>query len=403
MRDAPDVVAFALAVVVVVSAVALPVSALGGPTMATDGGTEQVAPQTAGNGTTNGTESLAPGQRLAGVVGVQGAEIDGELEERTLATRVSRAESNESKAAVVATELNTARDRLQRLRETQTDLREARQSGDISRGEYRARMAVTAAQIRAVQTQLDSSEAVSRDLPAAALEARGVNREELDRLRADADELRGPEVAEIARDVAGDDEGRELDPERGPDELPEPARDDDEDEEDEEDENADDAGRPDDPGNGNASASGNRSTGAGPPDDAGQSDEADDDAPGNSGEAGDGEDAPGNSREAGNSDDGEDGDASPGNSGHSDDAGNSGEDAPGNSGEAGNSDDGDDGDDSPGNSGNSDDAGNDDSTDDDGDDAGNSGNSDDDGDDAPGNSGNDGDSDDSPGNRGGNR
>jgi len=204
-RDVPDVVVFALVVVVTVSVVALPASALGGATTTAttatattaDGG---VAPQTT-NDSVNESETLAPGQRLAGVVGVQGAEIDGELEERTLATRVDRAGSNTSKAGVVATELNTARERLHNLRETQTALREARRSGDISTGEYRARMAITAAQIRTVRTQLDSSEAVTRDLPDAALEARGVNREEIDRLREDADDLRGPEVAEIARQV----------------------------------------------------------------------------------------------------------------------------------------------------------------------------------------------------------
>ncbi|MFB6256548.1 MAG: hypothetical protein ABEH58_07475 [Haloplanus sp.] len=330
MRDVPDVVAFALAAIAIVSAVALPVSALGvptaGATTAIDGETEQMAPQTTGNGTANGTDSLAPGQRLAGVVGVQGAEIDGELEERTLASRVSRAESNESKAAVVATELNAARNRLQQLREIQTDLREARRSGNISVGEYRARMAVTAARIRAVQTQLDSSGAVSRDLPDAALEAHGVNREELDRLRANADELRGPEMAEIAREVAGDDEGREFDPERGPGELPEPARDDEEDNsENDESESADDTGRPDDPDNGNTE-SGNRSTSAGPPDDAGQSNEANGEDPGNSGEAGD-NDNPDSSGEAG---DGE---------GNSGDAGSSDDNA-GPSGDSGNDDDG---------------------------------------------------------------
>ncbi|AXG05201.1 hypothetical protein DU500_01480 [Haloplanus rubicundus] len=410
-RDVPDVVAFALVVVVTVSAVALPASALGGATATAtvttaDGG---VAPQTT-NGSANGSETLAPGQRLAGVVGVQGAEIDGELEERTLATRVDRAESNTSKAAVVATELNTARERLRNLRETQTALREARRSGDISTGEYRARMAITAAQIRSVRTKLDSSEAVTRDLPDAALEARGVNREEIDRLREDADELRGPEVAEIARQVAGDDEDDRENAERtGPPEdagngdgnaertgPPEDAGNGDG--------NAERTGPPEDTGNGDGNAgAGNRSETAGPPDEARNGEEDDsEDGPGNSDDAGNSGDSPGNSDDAGNGDGVED-DGSDDGPGNSDDAGNGddsdangdgSDDSPGNSDDAGNGDDSDaNGDGSDDSSGNADGAGNDDDSDDS---PGNSGDAGDgDGSDGAGND------DDSPGNSGG--
>ncbi|WP_248895189.1 DUF7096 domain-containing protein [Haloplanus halobius] len=200
-REVPDVVVFALVVAVAVGMVAAPVSAL-----TTD--RAGVAPQTtataeAGGNESASNESLAPGQRLAGVVGVQGAEIDGELEERTFEARVSRARSNASKAAVVATEVNDIRDRLQTLRERQERLREAYQSGNISTGEYHARMAVTSAELRTVRNQIDSNERVARDLPEAALEARGVNRTELDRLRNETNELQGPEVAALARQIAG--------------------------------------------------------------------------------------------------------------------------------------------------------------------------------------------------------
>jgi len=368
-RDVPDVVVFALVVVVTVSVVALPASALGGattPATATtaDGG---VAPQTT-NDSANESETLAPGQRLAGVVGVQGAEIDGELEERTLATRVDRAESNTSKAGVVATALNTARERLRNLRETQIALREARRAGDISTGEYRARMAITAAQIRTVRTQLDSSEAVTRDLPDAALEARGVNREEIDRLREDADDLRGPEVAKIARQVAGNGErGPPEDAgngERGPPEdagngergPPEDAGNGERGPP--EDAGNGERGPPEDADKGNGDAgSGNRSETAGPPAEAEDDEEGDDsdDSPGNSGDAGndDSDDSPGNSGDAGN----DDSDDSPGNSG---DAGNDdSDDSPGNSGDAGNGD----GSSGGGNDGGSDDAGNGDGSD----------------------------------------
>ncbi|MFC7172556.1 hypothetical protein ACFQL0_02585 [Haloplanus litoreus] len=108
---------------------------------ATANGTETAenGTEAAENGTTTSTsdaganESVAPGQQLAGVVGVQGAEIESEIGERSFSTRVSRAESNTSKAAVVATEVNQARDRLASLRERQERLREAYQSGNSPR------------------------------------------------------------------------------------------------------------------------------------------------------------------------------------------------------------------------------------------------------------------------------
>ncbi|MFB6195934.1 MAG: hypothetical protein ABEI80_07160, partial [Haloplanus sp.] len=222
-RDVPNVVVFALVVAVAVGTVALPASALAGSgaTADTDAATGVVAQTTAngtgttGSGASASDESLEPGQQLAGVIGVQDAEIDGELKERTLATRVSRAESSPSKAAVVATELNQVRERLRTLRETQERLREARRSGELSRGEYRARMAITSAEIRTVRSMIVATEQVTRTLPAAALESKGVKRSEIDRLRRTADELRGPEIAEIAREIAGESAGRELAPGRG--------------------------------------------------------------------------------------------------------------------------------------------------------------------------------------------
>jgi hypothetical protein len=353
MRDVPNVVVFAVVVVTVVGAVAMPVSALGvsfSPVVSdTDTTTDEALPQTTDNGTetagasdgSDGNASVEPGQRLAGVVGVQGAEIAGEMSERSLATRVSRADSNASKAAVVASDANQIRDRLADLRDRQQRLREAHRSGEISTGEFRARMAVTGAQVRSLRTQIDANAAVSRDLPDGALESSGVDRTELDRLRDDADELRGPEVAEMAREIAGENPGREIDPERGPGELPEPARGDDksEDEEDEEDDEDDETGPPEGAGNGDRQQG--TDDGRGNSDDAGK---------GNADDSGDGR---GNSDDAGkgNADDSDGSDdAGGGDSGGSDGNGNSGDgnSGDGNSGD-GNSGDGNSGD---GNSGN---------------------------------------------------
>mgnify|MGYP000616264146 CR=1 FL=1 len=59
---------------------------------------------------------VAPGAKLAGVVAVQGAEINGEVASRAFGQRVAAAATNDSKAAVVAAELNTSQERLETLR-----------------------------------------------------------------------------------------------------------------------------------------------------------------------------------------------------------------------------------------------------------------------------------------------
>ena len=88
---------------------------------------------------------------------------------------------------------------------------EARQNGTISQARYRAEMAALAARTTALGHQLNQTETASRDLDAALLEERGVDASAIDSLRTDARNLTGPEVAEIARSIAGRDAGGGLD------------------------------------------------------------------------------------------------------------------------------------------------------------------------------------------------
>ncbi|MFB6123549.1 MAG: hypothetical protein ABEJ78_08830, partial [Haloferacaceae archaeon] len=208
----------------VLAVVALLAAAIAGPAAAV------VAPadaptQVATTGAPDNASDVKPGHRFAGVVGVQQAEIEGEMEERTFGVRVTNA-TNETKADVVAAEVNQLRERLRELRAQREQLREARANGTISEGTYRSRMAIVLAKTRTTTRMLSASEAVSRTLPAAALEAHGVSTDEIQRLRRDADEMSGPEVAALARSVVGEVVGRdhEDDDQRGPDDLPTQAR-----------------------------------------------------------------------------------------------------------------------------------------------------------------------------------
>ncbi|MFB6218031.1 MAG: hypothetical protein ABEH77_02460, partial [Halobacteriaceae archaeon] len=166
-------------------------AAVAAPALADTGGARQAQPTT------------EPGSRLAGVIGVQQAEVGAEVETRSLDRQLAAADSNASKAAVVAEQVGASRERLAALRERLARLEEMRANGTISESEYRGRVAPVAARIEAIRAVLNRTEAAARDIPAAALEKRGVNATAIRRLRAEADSLTGPEVAEIARSIAG--------------------------------------------------------------------------------------------------------------------------------------------------------------------------------------------------------
>jgi hypothetical protein len=183
------------ALVVVGTVAAVPVAGLqaGTDTPEADGGTDAE----------DGNATVAPGERLSGVVGVQQAEIDGEVEARSFGLSVARAASDEGRAALVAAEVNETGTDIEQLHERREQLREARQNGSISEGQYRARIAELAARAQNTERMANASENALRGLPADLLEANGVNATAIRTLRERASELGGQEVAEIARSIAG--------------------------------------------------------------------------------------------------------------------------------------------------------------------------------------------------------
>lgn len=155
-------------------------------------------------------EPPAPGARLAGVVAVHGTEVESEVQNRAFGLRVAAATSNDTRADVVAERVRALRERTATLRERRQALLEARQNGTISQARYRAEMAALAARTTALGHQLDQTEAASRGVDTDRLAERGVDAEAIDALRTDARNLTGPEVADIARSIAGRDVGGGL-------------------------------------------------------------------------------------------------------------------------------------------------------------------------------------------------
>ncbi|MFB6295677.1 MAG: hypothetical protein ABEH66_02405 [Halobacteriales archaeon] len=154
--------------------------------------------------------AVAPGDRLQAAVGVQRAEVDGDIRERSFGVAFTTAGTNDSKAAAVGALVEDLEARLGRLEQRKRELDAARDNGTISKSEYRAELTVLAARIATVRRLANQSAAASRRLPAAALERRGVDPASIRALGNRAANLTGPEVAAIARSVAGERTGKGL-------------------------------------------------------------------------------------------------------------------------------------------------------------------------------------------------
>ena len=166
-----------------------------------------------------GNASIAPGEAFAGAVGVQRQELDGEVETRAYGLSIAAARSESGKAQIVANRTQMHERRLDRLHTQQQALRQAHQNGTIANGRYRAEMAQIAARIHTVQRLLNQSESTARSLPQPVRERHGINVSAIERLRTNARNLTGPEVAAITRSIAGppfDGPMRRGPPDRGP-------------------------------------------------------------------------------------------------------------------------------------------------------------------------------------------
>ena len=152
-------------------------------------------------------DDITPGEQLSGIVGVQDAEFEGELNDNAFAIALERADDNATRALEVANRVNDTETRLTELEERRDRLSAQRESGEMSEGEYRARTARLVTESNNAQRQLNRSEAAAAGIPQQTLEENGVNVEAIRTLRQNASELSGPEVSEIARSIAGENRG----------------------------------------------------------------------------------------------------------------------------------------------------------------------------------------------------
>jgi hypothetical protein len=166
---------------------------------------ETVDNETSDNETEDGNASVAPGQRLSGIVGVQEAELEGEVDRRAFGLQVARAATNTTKAEVVKEQVRDMQERIHELKENKQELNESLENDSMSEGRYAAEVAELAARTETVEQLANESENVTRGMPTDLLESNGVNATAIQMLKENASELAGPQVAQIARTIGGPD------------------------------------------------------------------------------------------------------------------------------------------------------------------------------------------------------
>lgn len=195
-----EIVMHRITTVIIVVLVAL--SSVGAVTVVAGDGSDGSGP----------SADITPGERLSGVVGVQDAEFEGEIAERTFGVRIAQAANDSARADVVERQLTDVEDRLESLETRLDELREARDRGEIPDGKYNAEVAKIVAEQAATERLTNQTYQVASDLPTDVLESKGINVTAIHELRERAQHLTGQDVADIARSIAGPDIGSQIGP-----------------------------------------------------------------------------------------------------------------------------------------------------------------------------------------------
>lgn len=157
-----------------------------------------------GNATANAT---APGERLAGVVGVGAAELEGELDQRAFGLRFAGAAGQQARADVVAGQLDDIEQRLTDIQQRKATLDEQRAAGEVSERKYRVEVAKIAARGDALARLNNQTGQAAGRLPTDVLAERGVDAERIRAVGNRARNLSDGEAGEIARGITGDPPG----------------------------------------------------------------------------------------------------------------------------------------------------------------------------------------------------
>lgn len=176
----------------------LATSTVDGPTPPQQTNATTTQPTTTANET-----NVSPGAHLSGMVGVQQVELDGEVDRRSFDRAFQARGSNESRARLIARNADSLEERLNELQVAREQLEAAVANDSISQGQYQSRAATLSARIGVLERQINQTSEAGRTIPPAVREQHGVNVTRLGHLQRAAGNLTGPEMAAIARTIAG--------------------------------------------------------------------------------------------------------------------------------------------------------------------------------------------------------
>lgn len=171
--------------------------------------------QTQVNNSTNA--SVPPGAMLAGSIGAQQAEIRGTVDHRAFGLQVAAARTNQTRAQLLVQNQDRLQERLDALQERLHTMEQARENGSISQARYQVQVTKIETEANQIRSMANTSAQIARGMPVEILEANGVNVTAIEQLREHARTMTGPEVARLARQIAGHQTGHPLGP---PDGIP---------------------------------------------------------------------------------------------------------------------------------------------------------------------------------------
>jgi len=145
---------------------------------------------------TESNVSLSFGEEISVLVSAQQSEVRNTVENGAFNISFER-----EGAPAIEERAQALEDRLKRVEERKQELEREREEGNISEGRYRAKMAKLNFDAEAVNRSADVTLEKAEGLERAG--ERGVNVENIRRLKQNASNMTGQEVAEIARGIAG--------------------------------------------------------------------------------------------------------------------------------------------------------------------------------------------------------
>ncbi|MCT9097742.1 hypothetical protein [Haloarchaeobius sp. HME9146] len=237
-----------LAVVLSLSLItgAVSVAATGSqPGLSLAAGEEHGDVQLPDNNTTDGNSSM--GAQVSTFMQSSATDANASVDSGMWSAAYNGSKSNESKAALVTQRVNDIDARLAALEKKKQRLQDRKD--EMNPVAYKAQLAAITSQLAAISEDINQTETRAEEV--------GVNTTKLEELRTNASDMAGPEVAAMARELAGNGPPEDI-PGLGPDKGENQGADN---------ETDGNSGPPDNTGNDNVT--GNGTDGQGPPDDPG--------------------------------------------------------------------------------------------------------------------------------------